>query len=196
MTAARETLASHENLIEQLARTQNQAEREELIAANEGLGPDIVGQLARKVVERVRVNIVEARALAESALLIANKSGSKEEIALGLRAKANALYASGDHREAVVNHDKAFELYASLGNHKEAARTLSSSIQPLILMGEYGRAFEASERAQEIFAQSGDLWRIARLEINVGNIFHRQDSFEEALAHYERAYSGMIEYRE
>jgi len=28
------------------------------------------------------------------------------------------------------------------------------------------------------------------------NIFHRQDRFEEALAHYERAYAGMIEHRD
>jgi len=57
----------------------------------------------------------------------------------------------------------------------EAARTLSTSIQPLILMGEYDRAYEASEQARQIFTQMGDPWRIARLEINAGNIFHRQD---------------------
>ncbi|HWZ98217.1 MAG TPA: CHAT domain-containing protein [Candidatus Dormibacteraeota bacterium] len=197
MTSDRETATSREAFIEELARTQTQAEREELLAKNESsLATEIVSELAKKVVERVRVDTHHARALAESALLIAEKLGGKEEIALGLRAKANALYASGDSKEAVHHHDQAFQIYSQVGNQKEAARTLSSSIQPLILMGEYDRAFQASERAREIFTKLEDPWRIARLEINVGNIFHRQDRFEEALAHYERAYAGMIQHRD
>jgi CHAT domain-containing protein len=197
MTADGEESRSRNLLLEELARSQNQAVREGLLARNPSLcASDVVEELAKKVVERVRVDTHQARALAESALLIANKLGSSEEIALGLRAKANALYASGDHKEAVLHHDQAFRMYSQLGNQREAARTLSSSIQPLILMGEYGRAFKASERAREIFTQLGDPWRIARLEINAGNIFHRQDRFEEALAHYERAYTGMVEHRD
>jgi len=195
MSGDRETATSRETLIEELARSLGQPEREQLLASNETLvAAEFVSELARKVVERVRVDTQQARALAESALLIANKLGGKEEIAVGLRAKANALYASGDCKEAVLYHDQALQLYSELGNQKEAARTLSSSIQPLILMGEYDRAFQASEHAKEIFTQLDDPWRIARLEINAGNIFHRQDRFEEALAHYERAYAGMIEH--
>jgi CHAT domain-containing protein len=37
----------------------------------------------------------------------------------------------------------------------------------------------------------GNSWRLARLEINVGNIYHRQDRFEEALACYQRAREGL-----
>ena len=197
MSTDRETPASHETLIEELARTQSEAEREAILAKNRNLlTSEVVTQLLKKVVERVRVNTHQASALAESALLIANKLGGREEIAQGLRAKANALYASGDNKEAVRHHDQALQIYTELGNEREAGRTLSTSIQPLILMGEYDRAFQASERAREIFTRLGDPWRIARLEINVGNIFHRQDRFEEALAHYERAYAGMIDNRD
>src|SRR5713101_4947788 len=97
---------------------------------------------------------------------------------------------------ALSHHEQALELYESLGLWKEAARTLSSSIQPLILLGEYDRAFQASERAREIFTRLGETRHIARLENNVGNIFHRQDRFEEALAHYECAYKALSEYQE
>src|SRR5881394_1363923 len=198
MTAGPEPTLSNEALIiEELARTQNEAEREQLVSSNPTLlSAEVVTDLLAKVVERVRVDIPQARSLAESALLIAKKLGGKEEIATGLRARANALYASGEHKEAVAHHDQALELYLQAGNQMEAARTLSTSIQPLILMGEYDRAYEASERARQIFTQLGDPWRIARLEINAGNILHRQDRFEEALAHYERAYAGMIEHRD
>ena len=44
----------------------------------------------------------------------------------------------------------------------------------MILLGEYDQAFQAAERAQEIFDRLDDPWRLARLEINVGNIYHRR----------------------
>src|SRR5258706_936017 len=197
MTAEPEPTAPSEVVIEELARTQNESERERLVSSNPTLlSAEVDKDLLAKVVERVRVDIPQARSLAESALLIAKKLGGKEEIAAGMRAKANALNASGGHKEAVAHHDQALELYLEAGNQREAARTLSTSIQPLILIGEYDRAYEASEQARQIFTELDDPWRIARLEINAGNIFHRQDRFEEALAHYERAYAGMIEHRD
>src|SRR5229473_216073 len=187
--------------------------REELFLQLAGLGSDaalrkfllhhktllrsaVVKQLADLVVEKIRVDTKHALALSDAALMIARKLRRKEDLALGLRARANALYACGDNRAAVEHHQKAIELYQSLKIWKEAGRTLSSSIQPLILLGEYDRAFQASERAREIFTQLGEPRRIASLENNVGNIFHRQDRFEEALAHYEGAYNTLSEYED
>ncbi len=154
MSTGRETPASRETLIEELARTQSEAERETILAKHEALlVPEVVAELLKKVVERVRVDTHQASALAESALLIAYKLGGKEEIAHGLRAKGNALYASGDSKGAVHHHDQALQIYFELGNEKEAGRTISTLIQPLILMGEYERAFLSSERAREIFTK-------------------------------------------
>src|SRR5260370_26192808 len=76
------------------------------------------------------------------------------------------------------------------------SRTLSSSIQPLILLGEDDKAFKAAARAREIFTRLNDPWRLARLEINLGNIFHRQDRFDEAIAHYQRAYGDLLPYKD
>ena len=64
-------------------------------------------------------------------------------------------------------------------------------MQPLLLMGEYNRAFAAAERARKIFAAEGDSWRLARLDINLGNVYYRQDRFDQALTSYERAYQGL-----
>src|SRR6267154_466391 len=160
------------------------------------LRSEVVKQLADLVVEKIRVDTKHALALSDAALMIARKLRRKEDLALGLRARGNALYACGDNRAAVEHHHQAIKLYQSLKIWKEAGRTLSSSIQPLILLGEYDRAFQASQRAREIFIQLGEPRRIASLENNVGNIFHRQDRFEEALAHYERAYNTLSEYQD
>jgi len=95
----------------------------------------IVEQLAQLVVQKVRVSTQDAFHLAEAAVLIAKRLRGKEALALALRAKANALYSSGDNRAAIEHHQQSFRLYESLGNWNEAAITLSSSIQPMILAG-------------------------------------------------------------
>jgi len=188
---------SRENLIAKLGMLSSESARRTFLGRHKNLvRQEIVEELARLVVQKVRVSTQEALHLAETAVFIAKRLRRKEALALGLRAKANALYSSGDNRAAVEHHQQAFQLYESLGSWSEAGRTLSSSIQPMILLGEYDRAFEAAERAREIFARLDDPWRLARLEINVGNIYHRQDRFEESIAHYERAYTSLMPHKD
>ncbi|HEY2548252.1 MAG TPA: CHAT domain-containing tetratricopeptide repeat protein [Candidatus Acidoferrum sp.] len=191
------TKAPVEELLLQLASVENDAGRRKFLTRHKSLlRSEVVKHLADLVVEKVRVDTKEALRLADAALLIARKLRKKEDLALGLRAKANALYACGDNAAAVEQHEKAVQLYESLGIEKEAARTLSSSIQPLILLGEYDKAYSAAARAREIFTRLNEPWRLARVEINAGNIFHRQDRFEESIAHYERAYQGLLPYKD
>lgn len=95
-----------------------------------------IEQLAQLVVQRVRVSTKEALYFAEAAILIAKRLRRKEAHALALRAMANALYSTGDYRAAIEHHRQAIRLYESLRAWKEMARTLSSSIQPMILVGE------------------------------------------------------------
>jgi CHAT domain-containing protein len=188
---------SREELFVQLGKLETEPQRRKFFLRHKSLvRPEVVKQLADLVLEKIRVDTKEALHLADAGLFIAQKLRRKEEIALAFRAKANALYMSGDNQDAVEHHERAIALYESLNNEKEAARTLSSSIQPLILLGEYDRAFRASERAREIFTRLGEPRRIASLENNVGNIFHRQDRFEEAIAHYEGAYKTLSQYED
>ena len=185
---------SHSELLSALGSLESGAVRQNFLSRHKALlRSEFVKQLADLVVEKVRVNTVEAMRVAEAALLIAQKLRRKDDLALALRAKANALYACGENRAAIAHHERAFRLFEELGERLQAARTQSSSIQPLILLGEYERAFEAADQARETFKDLGQTLRIASLENNVGNIFHRQDRFEEALAHYERAYQTLSE---
>src|SRR2546427_7791552 len=184
---------SNDTLMAELGQLSSEPARRKFLAQHKKLfRQEIVEQLAQLVVQKVRVSTQEALHLAEAAVLIAKRLRRKEALALGLRAKANALYSSGDNRAAIEHHQQAFKLYESLGIWMEAGRTLSSSIQPMILLGEYDQAFQAAERAREIFERLDDPWRLARLEINVGNIYHRQDRFEESIAHYENAYRSLM----
>src|SRR5712671_251961 len=188
---------SEAELVSELGALQDEAARRKFLTGHKSLlRSAVVKRLAPLVVEKIRVDAKQALLLSEGTLLIACRLRRKEEIALALRAKANALFASDDNLGAVEHHDQAFKIYEALKIWKEAARTLSNSIQPLILLGEYDRAFAASERARQIFTQLGEDRRLASLDNNVGNIFHRQDRFEEALAHYERACKALTAFED
>jgi len=188
---------SNDTLMAELGQLSSEPARRKFLAQHKKLfRQETVEQLSQLVVQKVRVSTQEALHLAEAAVLIAKRLRRKEALALSLRAKANALYSSGDNRAAIDHHQQAVRLYETLGIWDEAARTLSSSIQPMILAGEYDQAFQAAERAREIFARLNDPRRLARLEINVGNIYHRQDRFEESIAHYERAYTELMPYKD
>ena len=152
----------------------------------------VVQQLADSVRERVRVNIHEAHAIAEMAFLIAGRLGDDVAMAWALRARANAHWFLHDLTTAVRLFDEAASLFEKVGDRAEVGRTLSSSIQSLMLLGEYERAHHAAKRARDVFTSLDDDHRLARLDLNVANILHRQDRMAEALECYERAYERLV----
>ena len=188
---------SPDRLLPELMRLAKDVQRRDLLSRYPGLvRAEVLEQLASLVVKQIRIDAQGALRLAEAGVLMARKLRRKEGLALALRAKADALYACGENRLAVQHHRQAYKIYAVHSNWKEAARTLSHSIQPLILSGDYECAYAVSQEAREIFTRLGEHKRIASLENNVGNIFHRQDRFQQALAHYERAYQALSKYEE
>src|SRR5439155_142461 len=84
----------------------------------------------------------------------------------------------------------AERLYADLGTLTDARRRREFLRRHPALV-----SAQAAARAREIFTRQGDDVRLARLELNVGNIYHRQDRFAEALAAYEQAYERLLPHR-
>ena len=180
-----------------ICRLPDVASRKRFLADNRRLcGPEIVENLSAAVREQIRVDPHQALNLSEFAVLLSQRLRKPEIHGLALRAKGNALYATGKNKEAVALDERAAKIFEQHGNFIELAKTLRTSLQPLILLGEYDRAFEAAERARRIFGQLGDAHQLARLELNVGNIYHRQDRFEEALNRYRGAYEKLLPIRD
>ncbi len=143
--------------------------------------------------EKVRVDVKEALALAEAAELIARKLRSPEALAQGLRAKGNALYVLNDYRGggraprgggAAVREGRA-------SRTRSAARSAPRSSRSSCSASTSARWRRRRARARSSPRQGDDL-RLARLELNVGNIYHRQDRFAEALRSYEQAYERLL----
>ncbi|MBI4907486.1 MAG: CHAT domain-containing protein [Acidobacteria bacterium] len=150
-----------------------------------------VDQLAESVRQHIRVDLTLAQGAAEAALTIANALGDAESLGRATRAKANTLWPKGQCRPAVELLEKAITHFELAGRADEVGRTLSTSIQPLILLGEYDRALESANAARQIFTGQNDTMRLARLEINVANIYHRQERYQEAITSYERAHRQL-----
>ena len=179
-------------LLAELGECRDEASRESVLESHpELLRIEVVSEIADTVRKELRIDVHLALRLADAGLTIARRVGDRGAIARSIRAKANALWLAGEYRLAVEEHDRALKLFEDLEEQVEVGRTLSASIQPLILIGEYERALAAGDRAREIFKTLGDQLRIARLEINIGNIYHRQDRVSEALHCYQEAYSQL-----
>ncbi len=194
--AAKKTLVSSA-VLRKLGSLADEAGRERYFKAHRGLLRKAVALHLNDVLRsQLRADTRQALALAEAAIAIARRVRSSEALARSLRSKANALYILGENKCALEFHAEALRIFCEIGDAREQARTLIPTIQPLILLGEYQRAFDTAAEAKKLLEQVGDAQRLGHLEINVGNIYHRQDRFEEALACYERAYESLIPFRD
>jgi CHAT domain-containing protein len=192
VAAAAPGLCHESALFAELCARRTPISRDEYLALHPELcDARVVEDLSEAVRQRVRVDIDEALALAEMAALAAANLDS-ESRGRALRAKGNALWFKGQWRTAVDLFDEAVRLFRDAGQEGEIARTLSTSIQPLMLLGEYDKAMRHAEMARRIFSERGDTLRLARLELNTANIYHRQERFGQALAMYEGAYEQLL----
>src|SRR5690349_18546614 len=135
-------------LIAQIAAATGADETERILGgARHVLNPGIIAKLVELAREKLRVNPRDSLRIAEAALAAALRTADPESEARGIRAKANAFWFLNQNKAAVEQFDQALAIFEKLGNQTEVGRTLSTSIQPLIRLGEYSRALEGAARA-------------------------------------------------
>jgi CHAT domain-containing protein len=154
---------------------------------------DIVLGIADAVVKMAREDVVRAERLAEAATWLSEVLNDDFCRARSARAMGNVQVLQGKNKEALPTYQKSYDLFRQLSGEVEAAITLSSSLQPLIYLGRYEEAFERAQKARAVFEVHQDALRLARLDVNVGNILHRQDRFDEALVSYGRSQKKLEE---
>ncbi len=151
--------------------------------------------LSQRLLERsrdqLRVDFRQSLAFAQSAQRVAERVGDEHQIALALRAAANALSVGGNNQDSIELHTEAIAAFERVGDGAELARSLSACMQPLLLLGRYDEALAAGERARQLFSDQSDELRLARLDNTIGNLLHRQDRFAEAMVCYERAHQAL-----
>src|SRR5205823_9999975 len=122
-------------MIERLLAAIDVAERRKLIAQHPLLDWDaVVSALTDRARQEINANIQNAQLLADIAATVSEVIGSQVALARSHRAKANTLYAMDQHAAAIEMHRSAAALFEVAGEKQELARTLSGSIQPLVLL--------------------------------------------------------------
>jgi CHAT domain-containing protein/Tfp pilus assembly protein PilF len=190
---ARQPLDAGEQLLESFVSA-NADERQVLLELHPELaGEETVQQLLDRAREQLRVDFARSQASADAALAAARYGRSALGTGRALRARANALCVAGHNPQALEDHRAALSIFEDLHDSAELALTQSAAVQPLLLLGEYEAAMAAAERADALFEKLGDERRRARLSINIGNILHRQDRFNEAVERYQVAVERLAE---
>jgi tetratricopeptide (TPR) repeat protein len=127
--------------------------------------------------------------LAERAVAQSKAARNSTLLAGAHRAVGNARHVLGDNRAALRSHAASLRLFESVRAESEIGRTENARIQPFILLGKYDHAQRAARRARRIFVKRRDKLRVAYVDLNLGNLYHRQDRFATALRCYERAFA-------
>ncbi|HLG57667.1 MAG TPA: CHAT domain-containing tetratricopeptide repeat protein [Vicinamibacterales bacterium] len=156
------------------------------------IDPRLAQRLLDQSRVQLRVDFHRSLTCAQAAAAIAEQLGDERLHALSVRAMANALSVGGHNQASVERHAQAIAAFERLVDGPELARTLSACVQPLLLLGRYDQALAFAERARNLFVEQGDAVRLARLDIMIGNLLHRQDRFTEAMVCYERAHQALV----
>lgn len=176
--------------LEALAAIDDAAERERM-TAHYVLPPDAPAQVHGAVLSALYSDLPRASRLVDVGKALAAVRADFPSQAFAAKCDAHVAYIRGDHEGALAAYQEALRLFDESGDDLESARTLSSGLQTLILLGRYDQARSWAARAEKIFLKHGDALRLARLDSNVGNILFRQDRPRDAIVHYERALEGF-----
>ncbi len=182
-------------MVSQLAHLADDPSRQEFLRSHPQLQErSIVLLITEEVVRTARQNVEHAERLAQVAAWLSEILNDDFCRARSARAAGHVLGIKGKHHEALQSYEKATGLFYVQGDEVESAITLSGSLQPLIYLGRYAEAYGRAEKARGIFKRHDDRLRLARLDVNVANILHRQDRFEDALVLYGRARQTLEEF--
>jgi tetratricopeptide (TPR) repeat protein len=178
--------------VDQLLAISNESARHVFLVQNPHLlQQSVVLYLTSQVPKIVREDVDHALRMAELSSWLAEMLNDDYCRARSARAMGHPLQLKGKLRESLSEYQKALDFFTRLKLNSEIGITLSGSLQPLILLGNYEEARLREEKAREIFRAQGDELRLARLDANLGNLLHRQDRFEEALVLYRRAEQSL-----
>ncbi len=170
-------------LVERLAEAAEAGQLAPLLAAERDLLRDEVFDAVCDAVSRsLRVDLDRADLLSRVARQMAVNAGLARHRGRADRCEANVLHCRGKYREALAIYDDAADALREGGEDVELGRTLSSSIQTLLFVGLPDETSRRAEEARALFERAGDQLRLARLDVNLANVYYRQDRFKEALA--------------
>jgi CHAT domain-containing protein len=125
--------------------------------------------------------------LAQFALSAAESFGEIRWEAEAASIMAYVLNANESFSESLAYYERAITKFEELGNYGRSARVKLGYTYPLLMMGRCLEAIRIGEEADAWFIDSGDEKSHAKLQMNLGNVYHRQDDHAIAQEYYSEA---------
>jgi tetratricopeptide (TPR) repeat protein len=100
--------------------------------------------------------------------------------------RGRVLHLLGRHHEANALYNRALTTLRVARLTNEAAGIRIHQVYALTQMGQYDEALLTARSARRVLAR-GETLELAKLEMNVGNVYYRLDRYKRALKHYDRA---------
>jgi CHAT domain-containing protein len=187
-----QVIKDHGQLIDQLIDVAPGPARQKMVHENPELqNRNVALELADTVNRLAREDLTRAECAADAAMWVADLLNDDFCRARAGRSAGNLQALRGKYEDAIRTFENSLALFRKVGDEIEEAATLSASLQPLIYLSRYSEAHQRARDAQKIAERHQDELLLARVNINAGNIFHRQDCFTEAAARYTRAVLGL-----
>jgi CHAT domain-containing protein/predicted negative regulator of RcsB-dependent stress response len=179
---------------EALLACQTEEEQSQLLASLPAMPErSEVEALAKEILRCLRIDLVQSERLVKAVCWLGDTFHDSYCRGIGLRFLGHLSYLKNAYHEALDLYQQAASLFRSEEADHEYAVTLNSSVQSLILLGQYEMAFAAVDEAREIFERYDDQHWLVNLISSTGNIYHRMDQFETALGFYEQALTSHRE---
>jgi CHAT domain-containing protein len=164
-------------------------ERRRLLrAALDGADQDALLQHLRAEAERYRqIDTKASLRLAGGVIDGARMAGRREHEALGMMAKADALWLLGQYATAVDLYEEARRSFLDRQHEVGWARTHIGWVIACYYVGRGEEALAAVTSARETLVRHEEWMRAAGVDINAGYVCWRLGRYSEALERYERA---------
>lgn len=102
----------------------------------------------------------------------------------------------GNLMSAIERLDGAAANFLTLGKKLEAAQTQNAKLYPLAFLGRYDEAIKTGKKTLRTFEKSGDELAAGKIQINIGNLFWRQDNYQLAEKYYLSARRHFIKIKD
>ncbi len=90
----------------------------------------------------------------------------------------------GNLTSAIERLNESARTFLDLEKEYEAAQTNVAKIYVLALLGNYDEAIRCGKKVLDIFHKYADDLAIGKIQHNIGNLFYRQEMFQQAKSHF------------
>lgn len=123
----------------------------------------------------------------EALIKLAKQNSNREIHSLANWASGITALTRGDNQAAIDSLENAASGFRRLKKETLAAQTQVALLYALALQGDYDRAIAAGRAALAVFLAEADDLSAAKIEKNLGSIFHRRDLYQQAEEYYKTA---------